>query len=95
VGLIRADVDGLSALAASCEDQAGVVDGVNAAPPVGQSFQATAETVTLAHGDIAATGAMLAARMQSTADDVTIAAFEYSLTEADSASAVSAVGTEV
>jgi hypothetical protein len=93
--LIRADVDGLSALAASCEEQAGVVDGVNAAPPVGQSFQATAEAVTLACADISATGAMFAARMLSTAYDVTIAAFEYSLTEADSASAVSGVGTEI
>ena len=95
MGLIQADVDGLSALAASCHQQAGVVGGVNAAPPVPHSFQATAAAVVAAQADIAATAGTFAARMQSTADDVTIAAFEFSLTEAASASAVSGVGREL
>jgi hypothetical protein len=71
------------------------VSAVNTAPPAGHSFQSTAAAVAAAHADVSATGETFAARLQSTADDMTIAAFEFSLAETDSASAVASVTTEV
>jgi hypothetical protein len=91
--LIRADVEGLSALAATCQRQSGVLGSVEGAPAGGRSFQATAAVVSAVHDEMMASAAMFRARMQSTADDVTIAAHEYALTEANSAGAVSAVNT--
>ncbi|HEX9176914.1 hypothetical protein [Mycobacterium sp.] len=95
MGSIQADVDGLSVLAANCEQRADVVSTVVGPPPVGPSFQASAAAVLAAHDDITAAGNEFMARMQSTAADVTIAAHEYALTEAGSASAVSAIATKV
>jgi hypothetical protein len=93
---IRADIEGLSALAACCFEQAGEVSGVNAAPPVGGSFQPTAAAVAAVHTDVAAAASRFAARLRSTGDDVTIAAHEFALAETNSTSNVSAVGaTEV
>lgn len=95
MGRIRAEVDGLSALAANCVQQAEVVSGAAGPPPIGHSFQASVAAVIAAHDDITATADKFAARMRSTASDVTIAAHEYELTEANAASAVSAVAGEI
>lgn len=93
---IQADVEGLSALAACCFEQAGAVSSVNAAPPVGGSFQPTAAAVAAVHTDVAAAASRFMARLHSTGDDVTIAAHEFALTETHSTSNVSAVAaTEV
>jgi hypothetical protein len=93
---IRADVEGLSALAACCFEQAAAVSGVNAAPPVGGSFQPTGAAVAAVHTDVAAAASRFAARLNSTGDDVTITGHEFALTETNSTSNVSAVAaTEV
>lgn len=91
MSLIRADIEGLSALAAMCVEQVGVIRGVEHAPAVGRSVQATAAAVSVVHEGVAAAGAKFMARMRSTADDVALAAHEYALTEMDSAFALSDV----
>jgi hypothetical protein len=89
VGLIRANVEGLSALAGRCEEEAGAVGGTSASPSVAASFQARSSTVTSAHADVAAASTQLTVRLQSTAAEVASAAQGYATTVA----AVSAVGT--
>ena len=74
MGVIRADGHGLAALAAICQEQSAIVGSVNAQPPPGDSFQATAAAVETGHADVVATGAQFMARMKSTADDVAAAA---------------------
>jgi hypothetical protein len=92
VGLIRADVKGLLALAASCEEHASAVGGTSGPPPAGNPFQATSAAVAAAHANVAAAGTQLMQRMKSTAAAVTSAAQGYAETEAGSAGALSAVG---
>jgi hypothetical protein len=88
MGLTRADVTGLTTLAAGCLEHADMVGSVIGAPPLGSSFQATAAAVGTAHADVAATGLTLMVRMQSTAHEIAAAGYEFARTEANSASAL-------
>lgn len=89
--MVRADIDGLSALATECVRQVDVISSASAVPVKGCSFQATAAAVSAAHAEVLAKGARLIARMQSTADDLTLAAHEYEMTETGSAIALSSM----
>jgi hypothetical protein len=92
VGLIQANVEGLSALAASCGEQASAVGGPSAPPPAGGSFQPSSAAVEAVHADVAAASVQFTARMQSTAAAVTAAAQGFDTTEVNSAAANAAVG---
>ena len=91
MGLIRANVEELSAFATNCREQAGTVGGVGAPPQPGNSFQATSTAVATAHADVATTTTDLMARLQATAAEAGSAAAGFAMTEQDNAATVSAV----
>jgi hypothetical protein len=93
VGLIRADVQGLSALAASCQEQAAVVSGASAMPRSTVSPQATPTTAAIAtaQADVSAAGTRFALRMQSSATSFSSAATGFAETETGSTTALEQV----
>jgi hypothetical protein len=89
---IQVDAAGLAALASHCQQQATVVGAVSTSTAPGGNFQPSAAAVEAAHGDVTAAGARLAARMASTAADMTVAAAGFTGTDNASAGNIAAVG---
>jgi hypothetical protein len=87
---VEVEPNGLTAFAGHCMEQAARV-GPTATPTVGGGFQPSAAAVRVADGDVAATEARLAARLNLTATTALAAAIEYSTTETASAAEVAAV----
>ena len=83
---IEVDGQGLLTLARHCEPAI-------AAPSLsGDGFQPSAAAVDAAHGDVAAAGRWLTARMRATATAASAAAVEYVSTEASAADEIAAIG---
>jgi hypothetical protein len=91
VGIIQADVAGLSALAANCEEHAAVMGAVGAPSPSAGLFQPSAIAVDAAHTDVAAAGTRLMLRTHATAAAFAGAAGGFESTEATSAIAIATV----
>jgi hypothetical protein len=88
---IEVDALGLSTLAGHCEQQAARLAGIAAPSVSGGGFQPSAAAVEAAHADVAAAGARLAARMQSTATAASAAVFEFVTADATAEAAINAV----
>lgn len=85
---------GLSELAGRCEVHAARLGSVTPPSVAGAGFQPSAAAVIGAHAEVAAAGARLVARMQSTASTLVSAASGYVGTDADNAAEVAAVGAQ-
>jgi hypothetical protein len=88
---IEVDPLGLSALAGHCEEQAARLGSMATPSFSGGGFQPSAAAVQAAHADVAAAGARLMARMQSTAAAASTAAVGYVSTETSSTADIAAV----
>jgi hypothetical protein len=92
VASVRVDAVGLTALADHCEQQAAMVGAIGTPPLTGGS-QPSAAAVEAAHADVAAAGARLMARMQSTAAAASTAAAGYVSTDSTSANDLAVMGS--
>lgn len=92
---IEVDSLGLLNLAGRCEAQAARLTPTTTRAASGGSFQPSVAAVQAAHSDVAALGARLVARMQSTATAASTAAVAYATTDTDSAADIASVGGEV
>jgi hypothetical protein len=90
---IEVDALGLSALAGHCEEQAARLGAMATPSFSGGSFQPSVAAAQAAHADVAAAGARLMARMQSTAAAASTAAVGYVNTDTSSAANIAAVGS--
>ena len=90
VGLLRADTDGLGALAGLCEVLACTLTSIVTPSGPSLSGQATSAAVNSVHTDVGATLAALAGRMDMTAAKLTAAAAAYTDQDASSASDLAA-----
>jgi hypothetical protein len=83
---IHADIDGLSALGASCQRHAGAIRAENITPAVGRAFQATSAAVADVHASADAVEAQFTGRLLATGQAVAAIASGFAATESDSTS---------
>jgi hypothetical protein len=92
MALIEVDADGLHVLAARCQSLAGEIGAVSAAPSTAiPSGQATAAAVGAVHASVAAAGAAIVTRLETTSTELSTAASSFTNQEESSADAVAAL----
>lgn len=87
---IQADIDGLSALGASCQRHADTIRTANVTPTVGRPFQATSAAVADVHATADAVEARFAERLLATGHKVAAIAGGFAATESGSAALLAA-----
>lgn len=80
---IQADIEGLTALAASCRHHAGAMRAGGNAPAVGSAFQATSDAVADVHTSAHLAEARFAGRLVATGNTVWAVAHGFAGTDAD------------
>jgi len=92
-GLIRADLDGLSKLAATCQTQAAVLADASAVarPPACPFATPTTTAIVTAQAHVSAAAARFAQRMKVSADRFGSAATDFATAETDSTRALGRV----
>lgn len=89
--MLRADIDGLSALAASCQEQAGALAASGSLSSSAGEVTPTAVAVRIAHADVASAATRFTRRMQANAERFSATAAAFAATEEDSSSALASV----
>ena len=88
---IRGDVEGLRAMAATCQLQAAALNASAATPLEGPAFQATSRVVAGVHQKAHVAERAIIVRITATAEKATAAAATYEVVEQNSSSALKAV----
>jgi hypothetical protein len=88
---IHADIEGLTALAASCRHHAFAMRAGGNAPAVGSAFQATSAAVADVHTNAYVAEARFAERLAATGNTVWAVAHGFAGTDADWASKLASI----